>query len=243
MSADDQKKRAAIAALDYVKNGMKLGLGTGSTANHFVQALAERVKIGLKVQCVATSGATAKFAHSLGIPLTTLDQHPHLDLTVDGADEFDGNFNLIKGGGGALLLEKIVASSSRYMLVIADQSKRVETLGKFPLPVEVIPFGVNATAWKIERALRICGLTGKLALRKGADGKPFRTEGGNTIIDVAIGRIPEPGRLGDLLSIIPGVVENGIFHSLCGIILMGTDTGVETFTKTGKPVDIEVRPS
>lgn len=241
MSADDQKKAAAIAALDYVKNGMKLGLGTGSTANHFIQALAERVKIGLKVQCVPTSGATAKLAQSLGLALTTLEQHPHLDLTVDGADEFDGNFNLIKGGGGALLLEKIVASSSRYMLVIADQSKKVETLGKFPLPVEVIPFGVNATAWKIERALRICGLSGSLKLRQGADGKPFRTDAGNTIIDVSIGRIPEPGRLGDLLSIIPGVVENGIFHSLAGIILMGTDKGVETFTKTGKPVDIEVR--
>ena len=241
MSADDQKKAAAIAALDYVKNGMKLGLGTGSTANHFIQALGERVKIGLKVRCVATSAATQKLTTSLGIPLTTLEQHPHLDLTVDGADEFDANFNLIKGGGGALLLEKIVASSSRYMLVIADESKKVDALGKFPLPVEVIPFGVNATAWKIERALRICGLTGTLVLRKGEDGKPFRTDGGNTIIDVAIGRIPEPGRLGDLLSIIPGVVENGIFHDLCGIILMGGEQGVKTFTKNGKPVDIEVR--
>jgi ribose 5-phosphate isomerase A len=242
MSAEDQKKRAAIAALDYVKNGMKLGLGTGSTANHFITALGDRVKIGLKVSCVATSGATHKLAASLGIPMTTLEEHPHLDLTVDGADEFDGNFNLIKGGGGALLAEKIVASSSRYMLVIADQSKKVETLGKSPLPVEVIPFGVSATAWKIERALRICGLAGTLSLRKGPDGKAFRTEGGHTIIDVAIGKIPEPGRLGDLLSIIPGVVENGIFHSLCGIILMGTDAGVTTFTKTGQPVDIEVRP-
>jgi ribose 5-phosphate isomerase A len=241
VSADDQKKAAAIAALGYLKNGMKLGLGTGSTANHFIQALAERVKIGLKVVCVPTSANTHKLATSLGIPMTTLEQHPHLDLTVDGADEFDGNFNLIKGGGGALLLEKIVASSSRYMLVIADESKRVETLGKYPLPVEVIPFGVNATAWKIERALRICGLTGKLTLRKGLDGKPFRTDAGNTIIDVAVGRIPEPGRLGDLLSVIPGVVENGIFHSLAGIILMGTESGVKTFTKTGQPVDIEVR--
>ena len=243
MSTDEQKKAAAIAALDYVKPGMKLGLGTGSTANNFIAALGERVKIGLTVLCVPTSAATQKLAASLGIALTTLEQTPHLDLTVDGADEFDGKFDLIKGGGGALLLEKIVASSSRYMLVIADESKKVETLGKFPLPVEVIPFGVNATAWKIERALRICGLTGSLVLRKGPDGKSFRTEAGNTIIDVAIGRIPEPGRLGDLLSIIPGVVENGIFHSLCGIVLMGTGKGVVTFTKTGKPVDIEVRAS
>ena len=160
MSADDQKKAAAIAALDYVKPGMKVGLGTGSTAAHFITALGEKVKGGLDVLAVPTSRQTRDLAVKAGIPLTDLEKHPFLDLTVDGADEFDGKFQLIKGGGGALLLEKIVATSSRYMIVIADESKKVEMLGKFALPVEVIPFGVAATAWKIERGLKICGLTG-----------------------------------------------------------------------------------
>lgn len=230
MTADEQKKSAAIAALDYVKAGMKVGLGTGSTANHFIRALAEKASQGLDVECVATSKQTFELAKSLGLKITTLEQHPHLDLTVDGADEFDGKFQLIKGGGGALLLEKIVASSSRYMVTIADESKKVETLGKFPLPVEVVPFGVNATAWKIERALRICNLKGKLTLRL-KDGKPFVTDNGNAIIDVAIGAIPEADRLGTLLSITPGVVDHGLFIGICGIILMGSNDGVKTFKK------------
>jgi ribose 5-phosphate isomerase A len=153
-----------------------------------------------------------------------------LDVTVDGADEFDPNFQLIKGGGGALLSEKIVASSSRYMIVIADKSKKVDTLGKFPLPVEVVPFGVNATAWKIERALRLLNLKGKLVLRL-KDGKPFRTDNGNAIIDVGLGAIPDPNRLSMYLNNIPGVVEDGLFIDICTIILMGTDSGVETFKK------------
>lgn len=230
MTADDQKKAAALAALDYVKPGMKVGLGTGSTANHFIKALGDRVKGGLDVQCVATSKQTFELARSLDIPITTLEQSPHLDITVDGADEFDDKFQLIKGGGGALLLEKIVASSSRYMVVIADESKKVDTLGKFPLPVEVVPFGVNATAWKIERALRICNITGKLTMRL-KDGKPFVTDSGNAIIDVAIGRIPEPERLANLLSVTPGVVDHGLFIGICGIILMGSKDGVKTFRK------------
>ena len=227
---DEQKKAAALAALDYVKPGMKVGLGTGSTANHFITALGDKAKAGLDVQCVATSKATFELAKSLGLKITTLEQHPHLDLTVDGTDEFDSKFQLIKGGGGALLIEKIVATSSRYMIVIADQSKQVETLGKFPLPVEVVPFGVNATAWKIERALRICNLKGKLTMRL-KDGKPFVTDSGNAIIDVAVGAIPEADRLGNLLSSTPGVVDHGLFISICGIILMGTDDGVKTFRK------------
>ena len=230
MTADDQKKAAALAALDYVKPGMKVGLGTGSTAAHFVRALAERARDGLDVECVASSRATFKLASSLGLRMTTLDKHPHLDITVDGADEFDGNFQLIKGGGGALLIEKIVASSSRYMIVIADQSKKVETLGKFPLAIEVVPFGVSATAWKIERALRICGLSGKLVMRL-LNGKPFVTDSGNAIIDASIGAIPDPARLDTLLNVVPGVVDNGLFADICGIILMGTDDGVKTFRK------------
>lgn len=231
MTADEQKKAAALAALDYIKPGMKVGLGTGSTANHFIKALATKVKIeNLGIECVATSRATFELASSLGLNMTTLEKQPRLDVTVDGTDEFDPNFQLIKGGGGALLVEKIVASSSRYMIVIADQSKQVRTLGKFPLPVEVVPFGVNATAWKIERALRLLDLTGKLVLRL-KDGKPFRTDSGNAIIDVSIGAIPDPNRLSIYLNNVPGVVEDGLFIDICGIILMGTDDGVKVLNK------------
>jgi ribose 5-phosphate isomerase A len=231
VTADEQKKAAGLAAVSYVKTGMKVGLGTGSTANHFITALAEKVKSEkLDIECVATSKATFELSKSLGLKLTTLEKQSTLDLTVDGADEFDGNFQLIKGGGGALLIEKIVASSSRYMIVIADQSKQVKTLGKFPLPVEVVPFGVNATAWKIERALRLLNLKGKLVLRL-KDGKPFVTDSGNTIIDVSIGNIPQPDVLATHLSVIPGVVEHGLFINLCGIVLMGTDEGVKTLNK------------
>lgn len=230
MTADEQKKAAAIAALEYVKAGNKVGLGTGSTANHFITALAEKARGGFDVECVATSRASFQLASGLGLRMTTLEKHAHLDLTVDGADEFDGNYQLIKGGGGALLVEKIVATSSRYMVVIADQSKKVNALGKFPLPVEVVPFGVNATAWKIERALKICDLKGKMQLRL-KDGKPFVTDSGNAIIDVTIGHIPEPRRLDNLIKSIPGVVDHGLFIDICGIILMGTDDGVQTFRK------------
>jgi len=231
VTADEQKKAAAIAAIEYVKAGNKVGLGSGSTANHFIRALAAKVKLEkLDIECVPTSSQTYKLASSQGLRMTTLEQHPLLDVTVDGADEFDANFQLIKGGGGALLAEKIVASSSRYMIVIADQSKQVETLGKFPLPVEVVPFGVKATAWKIERALKICDLKGKMQLRL-KDGKPFVTDSGNAIIDVTIGHIPEPRRLDNLIKSIPGVVDHGLFIDICGIILMGTDDGVQTFRK------------
>lgn len=230
MTADEQKKAAAIAALEYVKAGNKVGLGTGSTANHFITALAEKARGGFDVECVATSRASFQLASGLGLKITTLEKHAHLDLTVDGADEFDGNYQLIKGGGGALLVEKIVATSSRYMVVIADQSKKVNALGKYPLPVEVVPFGVNATAWKIERALKICDLKGKMQLRL-KDGKPFVTDSGNAIIDVTIGHIPEPRRLDNLIKSIPGVVDHGLFIDICGIILMGTDDGVQTFRK------------
>lgn len=230
MTADEQKKAAALAAIDLIKPGMKVGLGTGSTADHFTRALAEKARAGLDVECVPTSNQTFRLASSLGLRMTTLEKAPLLDITVDGADEFDRNFQLIKGGGGALLSEKIVASSSRYMVVIADKSKQVDTLGKFPLPVEVVPFGVNATAWKIERALKILNLKGKLVLRV-KDGKPYRTDNGNAIIDVALGVIPEPSRLSVYLNTIPGVVEDGLFVDLCTIILMGTDNGVETLKK------------
>jgi ribose 5-phosphate isomerase A len=230
MSADAQKKAAAIAALKYIEPGMKVGLGTGSTANHFIHALAERVKGGLAVSCVPTSKATQELAKSLGLTMTTLEQEPFLNVTVDGTDEFDSEFRLIKGGGGALLLEKIVASSSRYMVVIADASKQVKKLGAFPLPVEVVTFGVKATAWKIQRAFDFFKAKPNMVLRV-KDGKPFRTDAGNCIIDCKCDEIKDPDRLDMMLNNIPGVVNNGLFVGLCGIILMGTDKGVETFEK------------
>lgn len=231
MNADEQKRAAAAAAVELVRDGQNLGLGTGSTANHFIDLLGERVKRDkIKVKAVPTSKESHARAKAAGIPLTTLEETPYLDLTVDGTDEFDGGFNLIKGGGGALLLEKIVASSSRYMFVIADASKKVEVLGKFPLPIEVVPFGFKATAWKIEKALDLVGMKAKLVVRV-RNGKPFQTDAGHIIIDAALGRIADPATLARLLKGIPGVVDHGLFINLCGRVLLGTPTGVETLNK------------
>lgn len=230
MTADQMKKAAAVEALKFVKPGMNIGLGTGSTANHFIEALGQMVKEGLNVKGVPTSKASKELAEKHGIPLTNLDAQPHLDLTVDGTDEFDAEFRLIKGGGGALLFEKIVASSSRFMVVIADESKKVKTLGKFPLPVEIMRFGTRATAWKMERAFKILKLEAKMVLRV-KDEKPFVTDGGNFIIDCTIGAIPEPERLDALLKSIPGVIETGLFVGICGIVLMGTPKGVKEFKR------------
>jgi ribose 5-phosphate isomerase A len=230
VSADDQKKAAAEAALKFIEPGMKVGLGTGSTANHFTRALAAKVKKGLDVTCVPTSRATYELAKSLGLKLTTLEADPRLHYTVDGADEFDPQFRLIKGGGGALLIEKIVATSSRIMVTIVDESKKVQKLGKFPLPVEVIPFGVRATAWKMEMAFEKLKIKPKMTVRS-KDGKTFRTESGNAIIDCACGEINDPDRLDVMLNNIPGVVNNGLFVGISGVILMGTDKGVQEFVR------------
>ena len=230
MTPDQMKKAAAIEALKFVKPGMNIGLGTGSTANHFIEALSVKVKEGLDIKGVPTSRASKDLAEKHGIVLTNLDAQPGIDLTVDGTDEFDPELRLIKGGGGALLFEKIVASSSRLMVVIADESKKVEKLGKFPLPVEINRFGTTATAWKIERAFAHLKLDAKLVLRL-QDGKPFVTDGGHFIIDCAIGEIPEPGKLHTLLKSIPGVVETGLFIGLCGVVLMGTPKGVKEFRR------------
>ena len=224
------KKAAALEAFKYVKPGMTIGLGTGSTANHFIEALGAKVKEGLDVKGVPTSKASKELAEKHGIPLTTLDAQPHLDLTVDGTDEFDSEFRLIKGAGGALLFEKIVASSSRHMVVIADESKKVKKLGKFPLPVEVMRFGTKATAWKMERAFKILKVNAKMVLRI-KDEKPYVTDGGHFIIDCTIGEIPEPEKLQALLKSIPGVVETGLFIGICGIVLMGTPKGVKEFKR------------
>ena len=230
MTADQMKKAAALEALKFVKPGMNIGLGTGSTANHFIEALGAKVKEGLAVHGVPTSKASKELAEQHGVPLTTLDAQPHLDLTVDGTDEFDPEFRLIKGGGGALLFEKIVASSSRFMVVIADDTKKVKKLGKFPLPVEIMRFGTKATASKMERAFKFLKLDTKMVLRV-KDGKPFVTDGGNFIIDCLIGAIPEPERLDALLKSIPGVIETGLFVGICGIVLMGTPKGVKEFKR------------
>ncbi len=216
MSADDQKRQAAARAMSYVEPKMKLGLGTGSTAKHFVDLLGAEVKRGLSVICVPTSEATRLQAEALGIPLTTLDETPFLDLTIDGADELDAQLRLVKGGGGALLREKIVATASDRMIVIADASKKVETLGAFALPVEVVQFGVTATRNMIEMLAADSGCTGEIRLRTKADGQPFVTDGGNFIFDCAFGRIEDPEALDEALKFIPGVVENGTVPRHCG---------------------------
>jgi ribose 5-phosphate isomerase A len=227
MTPDDLKKRAAERALTFVTSGMKLGLGTGSTAAHFVIQLGERVRAGhLDVIGVPTSEATHKLAVEHGVPLTTLDETPELDITVDGADELDGELRLIKGGGGALLREKIVAAASGRMVVIADESKVVDILGRFPLPIEVIPFGERATAIAIRRAACALGLDPVLNLRLGSAGAPFRTDSGNLIYDCDLKKIPDPEALADALSAIPGVVEHGLFIGLCSAAVIAGPEGV-----------------
>ncbi len=225
MNAEEQKRAAAARAVEFVQPGMKLGLGTGSTAKHFVDLVGERVKAGLDVICVPTSEATHAQAKSLGIPLTTLDETPSLDLTVDGADEIDPQLVLIKGGGGALLREKIVASASARMIVISDPSKLVPALGKFPLPVEVTPFGFTATLQAVEKAISGLQKSGPLTLRKGKDGHPFVTDGGHWIIDAALGRIDDPKAMAHALSGIPGVMEHGLFVGLAALAIIGGPDG------------------
>lgn len=226
MDADTLKQRAAERALDYVRPGMRLGLGTGSTAAKFVDLLGARVEGGLGVVCVPTSEATRVQAESLGIPLTTLEETPQLDLTVDGADELDDELRLIKGGGGALLREKIVASSSARMVVIADASKRVAKLGAYPLPVEVVPFGWRATREKVVRAARDAGCRGEITLRA-RESDPFVSDEGNHILDCAFGGIGDPDRLALALSVIPGVVEHGLFIGLAQSAVVAGPDGVE----------------
>jgi ribose 5-phosphate isomerase A len=223
---DELKRQAAARALEHVRDGMKLGLGTGSTAKHFVELLGERVRGGLNVIGVPTSEATRADAERCGIALTTLDEIDRLDLTVDGADEIDPSFNLIKGGGGALLREKIVAAASDRMIVIADESKWVEVLGRFPLPVEVVPFGLAATQRAIRRAFAETGVSGQMVLRKGKDGHVFVTDGGHWIIDAHLGGITDAPRLAGLLNPIPGVVEHGLFIGLAGMAVLAGAQGI-----------------
>jgi ribose 5-phosphate isomerase A len=229
---DALKRQAAARALEHVTDGMKLGLGTGSTAKHFVELLGEKVASGMRVIGVPTSEVTRAQAQACGIPLTTLDEIDHLDLTVDGADECDGALNLIKGGGGALLREKIVAAASDRMIVIADETKWVDVLGRFPLPVEVIPFGLAATQRAMVQAFLECsafaqsGVSGQMGIRKGKDGHVFVTDGGHWIVDAHLGRIVDAPRLAGLLSLIPGVVEHGLFIGLARTAVLAGAQGI-----------------
>ena len=224
--ADQWKQQAAEHALAYVEDGMLLGLGTGSTAARFVDLVGRRVREGLSLRCVPTSEATRIQAERLGIELTTLDEVPFLDLTVDGADELDSDLRLIKGGGGALLREKIVAMASERMIVIADASKRVEVLGRFPLPVEAVRFGLTATRTLIEAVTSDAGCTGEITLRAGKDGAPFLTDSGNVVFDCAFARIGNPEALDQALKRVPGVVENGLFLGIADVAIVAGPEGV-----------------
>jgi ribose 5-phosphate isomerase A len=227
-TVDDEKRAAAVAALEYVKPGMRLGLGTGSTAEHFVRALAPRVKAGLKLTAVATSERTAALAHELGITVSDLGTVRHLELTVDGADEIGPGLTLIKGGGGALLREKIVAAASDRLIVIADAAKVVDMLGRFPLPVEIARYSWQVTMERIAEAAARCGCAQNLMRLRGGETHPFATDGGNYIADCAAESIPDPERLAHALEAIPGVVGHGLFIALASLALIGTRAGVTT---------------
>jgi ribose 5-phosphate isomerase A len=224
------KIEAARAALEYVQDGMRLGIGTGSTADEFIRLLAKKVSGGLTIIGVPTSERSAALCGALGIPLATLDQVPELDLAIDGTDEIDPDFNLIKGAGGALLREKIVAATAHTMLIIADESKVVETLGKFPLPIEVNPFGLTATILAIEKAANTLGLSGAVTLRVN-EGMTFVTDGGHLILDASFGRIPDAKALSMALHAIPGVVEHGLFLEMATVAIIAGSNGIRTLKK------------
>jgi ribose 5-phosphate isomerase A len=226
MTVEAYKRAAAARALDFVRPGMRLGLGTGSTAKHFVDLLGERVRAGLDIVAVPTSEATRLQAGRLGIPLTTLDETPELDLTVDGADEIAPDLTLIKGGGAALLREKIVAVASARMVVIADESKWVRTLGRFPLPIEIAPFGAAATHRAVEDATAEAGCPGPVLLRKGQNGQALVTDGGHWLLDARLQRIDDPTELAARLCTVPGVMEHGLFVGIAQTAILAGADGV-----------------
>ena len=232
MSMDELKKAAAAEALTLVENGMRLGLGTGSTAKIFVDLLAERMtREGLTLVAVPTSEATRVQAEQLGIPLTTLDETPELDLAIDGADELDADLNLIKGGGAAHLREKIVELAAKKFVVIADETKEVTTLGKFPLPLEVAPFGLEATKKRLRTAIESAGCTGDLRLRMKADGSVVKTDGGNVILDAHVHVIRDPARLAQTLDHVTGLVEHGLFIGMAEQAFLATREGVRVIKR------------
>ena len=221
MANEQEKEAAGRAAAKLVREGDIVGLGTGSTAYFAVVALGERVKAGMKILGIPTSSHTGDLARAVGIPLTTLDDHPEIDITIDGADEIAPDLSLIKGGGGALLREKVVASASKKMVVIADSSKMVEVLGNFPLPVEIIPFARSV----VEKKLAALGSLPKLRTAKG--GKVFVTDNGNQILDCNFGKIRNPKELAASLGNMPGVLEHGLFIGLASVVLLGRSGKVE----------------
>ena len=226
MDVEKQKRAAAARALEYIKPGMRLGLGTGSTAKHFVDLLGERVRAGLDVVAVPTSEATRVQAERAGIALTTLDDTPELDLTIDGADEIAPDLTLIKGGGGALLREKIVAAASAQMIVIADDTKWVSVFGRFPLPVEIVPFGAAATHRAVEAAAAAAGCAGPAVLRRAPDGQTFVTDGGHWILDAQLQHIADPPQLAARLCAVPGVMEHGLFVGIAQAAIVAGPNGV-----------------
>jgi ribose 5-phosphate isomerase A len=225
------KRAVAAKALEYVRDGMKLGLGSGSTAEIFVELLAPRVRGGEKLLCVPTSEKTATLARKLGITLSTLDDLAPLDLTIDGADEADRDLNLIKGGGGMLLREKLVAAASKKMVVIADESKLVPRLGKFPLPVEIVEFGHKSTAARLATALAAAGYANAPMTLRMRDGETFRTDSGNVIYDIAFGAIQNAPKLGTTISAVPGVVEHGLFIGIATTLLIAADGEIEVIER------------
>ena len=225
--ADRAKRAAAERALDFVEPGMRLGLGTGSTADWFVRLLGEKVRAGALTGIVGvpTSVRTGKLAEHERIALTTLDEAGWLDLTVDGADELDASLNLIKGGGGALLQEKIVACASDRMVVIADAGKRVATLGAFPLPIEIVPFGWETTKAIVQKLLEDCDVGARRSALRLHKDEPFVTDGGHFILDLHLGRIGDPAELAAALISIPGVIETGLFVGIADMAVIGHETG------------------
>ena len=213
MANDLEKEAAARASLDFVIEGQVVGLGTGSTAAYFIKLLGERVKAGLGIRGIPTSDRSRELAQSLGIPLVTLDDCQEIDVTVDGADEVDPELRLIKGGGGALLREKIVASATRQMIVVADASKQVQRLGKFPLPVEVIRFAQALVAKRIK------ALGAEVQLRRDGAGNAYVTDENNHILDCRFGEMRDPDKLARELSQMPGVVEHGLFIGMASVAL------------------------
>lgn len=217
---DSEKEAAARASMQFVRDGQIVGLGTGSTAAHAVRLLGERVATGLKIRGIPTSTRTKELAEAAGIAIATLDEFQQIDVTIDGTDEFDPELNLIKGGGGALLREKVIASASKQLVIIADSSKQVSMLGKFPLPVEVIPFAQAVVAKRIE------ALGASVKLRQYAYGNPYITDEGHHILDCSFGQIPDPPALARQLKTIPGIVEHGLFIDLASVVLVAKATQV-----------------